>query len=130
MTVPREAAAKSMADLRAWSFCGELIPFAVFTVDGQPSVFIPRRAGGPALIELVFALDELALRGGNVGRESEQEVVGNPLLHRDTSARIGVVSAQRRVDRQARKAGELLDSTAHLTCRTLRQKRTGSEVGR
>jgi ABC-type microcin C transport system permease subunit YejB len=71
----------------------ELIPFAVFTVAGEPSIFIPRHASGPALIELVFALDELALRRGNVSRKSEQEVVGNSLLHGDTSARIGVVSA-------------------------------------
>src|SRR5258708_5666023 len=70
-----------------------LIPLMVFTVDGEPSIFIPRRTSGPTLSELVFPLYELSLCGGNVGRESEQEVVGNSLLHRDTGARIGVVAA-------------------------------------
>jgi len=62
-------------------------------VDGKPAVFVSSHASGPTLIELVFPLDELSLCGGNVGRESEQEVVGNSLLHRDTGARIGVVAA-------------------------------------
>jgi hypothetical protein len=70
-----------------------LIPFVVFTVDGEPSIFIPRHTGGPMLSELVFPLYELPLCGGNVGREREQEVVGNSLLHRDAGARIGVVAA-------------------------------------
>ena len=70
-----------------------LIPFVVFTVDGEPSIFIPRHTNGPTLSELVFPLYELSLCGGNVGRESEQEVVGNSLLHGDAGARIGVVAA-------------------------------------
>jgi hypothetical protein len=65
----------------------------VFTVDCEASVFIPRHTNGPMLSELVFPLYELSLCGGNVGRESEQEVVGNPLLHGDTGARIRVVAA-------------------------------------
>ena len=70
-----------------------LIPFVVFTVDGEPSIFIPCHTNGPTLGELVFPLYELSLCGGNVGRESEQEVVGDSLLHRDTGARIRVVAA-------------------------------------
>jgi hypothetical protein len=31
-----------------------LIPFVVFTVDGEPSIFIPRHTNGPTLSELVF----------------------------------------------------------------------------
>ena len=59
-----------------------LIPFVVLTVDGEPSIFIPRHTNGPTLSELIFPLYQLSLRGGNVCRESEQEVVGESLLHR------------------------------------------------
>ena len=65
----------------------------VFTVDGEPSIFIPRHTSGPTLSELVFPLNDLPLCGRHVGRESEQEVVGNSLLHGDAGARIGVVAA-------------------------------------
>ncbi len=62
-------------------------------VDRETAIFVSSHAGGPTLSELVFPLYELSLCGSNVGRESEQEVVGNSLLHRDAGARIGVVAA-------------------------------------
>ncbi len=72
--------------------CGS-IPFVELAVDCKTAVFVASHASGPTLRELIFALNDLSLCGGNVGRESEQEVVGNPLLHRDAGARIGVVAA-------------------------------------
>jgi hypothetical protein len=64
-----------------------------FAVDRETAVFVSSHAGGPTLSELIFPLYEFSLGGGNVGRESEQEVVGNTLLHRDAGARVGVVAA-------------------------------------
>ena len=73
----------------------------VFSVDCKAPVFIARDAGRPTLIQLVFALDDLALGGCHVRRKSEQEAACDPLLHRDTRTRIGIIAAQRRIDGQA-----------------------------
>ena len=73
----------------------------VLPVDGKTSVFIPRDAGGPTLIKLVFALDDLPLRGCDIRRKCEQEATRDPLLHRNARARIGIIASQRRIDGQA-----------------------------
>jgi len=79
----------------------------------------PSQAGWPTLIELIFPSYDFALRGSHIYSESKQEATGNRLLHCDTRARVGVIAAQRRINGQTGEPGQLLDSAADLTRRTL-----------
>ena len=47
--------------------------------------------------------------------ESEQEATGDPLLHRNASTGIRVVTAQRRINGKTGEPGKFLNSAANLT---------------
>ena len=97
-----------------------LKPLVIFPIDGEAAILIPSHACGPAFIELVFALYDLALGGSDIRGECKQEVTGNPFLHGDAGARIRVVAAQSRIDGQTGEPGKLLNSSANLARRSLR----------
>jgi len=102
----------------------------IFAIDGEAAILIPSHACGPAFIELVFALYNLALGGSGIRGECKQEITGNPLLHGNPRARIRVIAAQCRIDGQTGEPGKLLNSSAYLARRSLRQERACSKIGR
>ena len=53
---------------------------------------------------------------GNVGREREQQILGDPLLNGDSGRGVGIVAAESGIDLETGNASQLLDAAAQLSC--------------
>jgi hypothetical protein len=73
---------KAMARGNASRFAAQISEDRVkLAVERNPASFIAGCAYRPSLVELVLALHDLILRGGYVGRKSEQEILRDALLN-------------------------------------------------
>src|SRR5205807_4709988 len=101
---------------------GRLERCVEFPVDGKAAILVARHGGGPSLVELILALNDLALGGGHVGRKGEEEALAQSFLESDAGSGIGIVAAQGGVDREAGESRKFLNSTADPAGRTLSQE--------
>ena len=81
------------------------------------------------LVKLILALHHFAPRLRDVGRESEQQVLGDALLDRDPGPRVLIITSEGWIDLQARDACQLLDAAAYLASRLGRNHRVGAWAG-
>ena len=72
-------------------FVSLLLAFLDQCVDGEASVWIACGADGHAGRDLVLALNGLALGGGDVAGEGDEEIAGDALMDGDVGA--GVLTA-------------------------------------
>jgi len=67
-------------------------------VDGKAAILVTCHSGGPPPVELILALNDLALGGGHVGRKREEEALGQSFLESNAGSGVGIIAAQGRVD--------------------------------
>lgn len=99
--------------VRFWNDLLKILPIP--SIHSKPAILVTRTTHRPFWVELIFNLDRLALRGGNICGERYQQIAGNSLL--DGYARPGILSvvcSQCRIDLQLRHAGQLGNLATHL----------------
>lgn len=106
-----------------------LKPGVEFAIHRYASILIAGYAGGPAPGKLIFALNNFVLCVGYIESKRHQQVSGNSFLHGDSSAGIGVIATESRINGKAGKPGKLLDTTADFAGGALGEERRRAKVG-
>ena len=70
-------------------------------IERKAAVLIASGADRPPLIDLIFALNNFALRLSDVGRERKNKITCQPLLNCNPCRWVLIISTQKRIDRQA-----------------------------
>lgn len=62
--------------------------FAKSCFEGKAPVLVTNRVNGNSTIDLIFELDDLTIRRGDVSRESDKHLAGYSLLNSNARARV------------------------------------------
>lgn len=90
-------------------------------IERKAAILIASGADRPPFIDLIFALNDFALRLSDVGREREDEITSQALLDRDSRGWVLIIPAEKRIDRQARNSSQFPDPAADLARQSFSQ---------
>src|SRR6516225_2047221 len=121
-TCAEETTLQSLGQMRGMGGLSEQVEcslrseiLVVSPVHAEAAILVAVAAYRPLAIHVVFNLDLLCLRLGNVGCEGHEQFAGDALLDGHASARILIaIAGEHRIDRQMRDACNLFQSAGDL----------------